>query len=113
MSVLLHVTYGADTNTRDPIELGINTAAINTLRTNGTVDAVPALGELLGGIETVANNINDFTASEDIDTSYVTLGARYDFHESAALKLEYTNFSSDDANTVDADILRVALVTVF
>ena len=89
--VLLHLTYGADENTRSSV----------------TSDIPAALGAL-------ATSIDDNTVvSQDIDTSYITLGARYDFHESAAFKVEYTNFSSDDVNTVDADILRVALVTVF
>ncbi len=111
--VLLHVTYGADRNTRDSIALGVNPDGTNIIRQTGAADASPALAGLLVNIDNLISGTNDFTASEDIDTSYVTLGARYDFHESAAVKLEYTNFSSDDANTVNADIIRFALVTVF
>ncbi len=41
------------------------------------------------------------------------LGARYDFHDSAALKFEYTDFSDDNNSNNDAGLFRVALVTLF
>lgn len=53
------------------------------------------------------------TESSDDDSSYVTAGFRWDFHSSAALKFEYTSFSDDINDNNDADLAKIALVTVF
>ncbi len=55
-----------------------------------------------------------------IDEKYYTLGARWDFHDSAALKIEYTQLDDNQVNPyvasdteADAKLVRLALVTVF
>jgi hypothetical protein len=55
-----------------------------------------------------------------IDEKYYTLGARWDFHDSAALKIEYTQLDDNQVNPyvasdieADAKLMRLALVTVF
>ncbi|QOL27128.1 hypothetical protein LP316_07520 [Thalassotalea sp. LPB0316] len=58
-------------------------------------------------------NTNGATQSQKEDTMFYTLGARWDFHDSAALKFEYTDFSDDLDSNGDASLLRMALVTVF
>lgn len=45
------------------------------------------------------------------DTPFYTVGARWDFHDSAAFKAEYTQ--SEQADGSDAGLFQVALVTVF
>jgi len=52
-------------------------------------------------------------ASQKADEKYVTVGVRWDFHDSAALKFEYTDFSDSLNTNNDASLARVALVTVF
>lgn len=54
------------------------------------------------------------------DESYMSLGARWDFHDSAAVKVEFTKFDDSQVNPYnpadlesDASVMRVALVTVF
>jgi hypothetical protein len=55
-----------------------------------------------------------------IDEKYYTLGARWNFHDSAALKIEYTQLDDNQVNPyvasdieADAKLMRLALVTVF
>ena len=93
-SVLLHVTYGEDEDTISSLTSDVSYGTDATLNTiKGTTDFI--------------------TDDQKEDTSYVTLGARYDFHDSAALKFEYTDFSDDRDSTADTGLFRVALVTVF
>jgi hypothetical protein len=58
-------------------------------------------------------NTDGLTQSTDDDSDYITAGLRWDFHSSAAFKLEYTTFSQDINGNDDADILKAAIVTVF
>ncbi|MDN5529610.1 MAG: porin [Shewanella sp.] len=46
------------------------------------------------------------------DSSYYIIGTRWDFHPSAALKLEYTNYSNDKP-TSDEQLLSMAVDLVF
>ena len=92
---LVHVTYGAneenpDDNFTSAVPFGLD----------------PGLDALKAGTE-------GFVQRQVSDTNYVTVGVRYDFHESAALKVEYTDYSNDLDSTLDAGLFRVALVTVF
>ncbi|WP_440873707.1 porin [Thalassotalea sp. PLHSN55] len=93
-TVLVHVTYGADDDVSDiftsHIPYGIN----------DSVDFLKAQTE-------------GFVMSQNEDQDYITLGLRYDFHDSAALKFEYTDFSDNNASINDAGLLRAAIVTVF
>lgn len=91
-SFLAHVTYGANDDNRD--------------RITDDVPVVPPLLPLL--IPT-----NGLTDSQSAETNYITLGLRWDFHDSAALKFEYTSYSDDLDSNNDAGLFRTALVTVF
>lgn len=93
-TVLVHVTYGVDDNTKD-----IYTSDIPY----GIADPVDFL----------KSNTEDFLIGQNSEENYITLGARYDFHDSAALKFEYTDFSDDNNSNRDAGLFRAALVTVF
>ncbi|MGJ8691754.1 MAG: porin [Thalassotalea sp.] len=93
-SVLVHLTYGVDDN-----ESNIYTSDI-PYGLNSDLD------QLKGGIE-------NFVADQNSEERYIMLGARYEFHDSAALKFEYTDFSDKNNNNRDAGLFRVALVTLF
>ena len=92
--VLVHFTYGYDEseikNLVDGVPSGVDTS----------VDQLIATTSL----------ITDF---QQQDATYYTLGLRWDFHDSAAFKVEYTDFSDDDNAGLDAGLIRTALVTVF
>ena len=91
---LLHFTYGEDSNTQDNyvahIPKGLD----------------PALDFLIASTEAVIE-------SQKVEQSYFTLGLRWDFHDSAALKFEYTDFSDDLDGANDAGLFRAAIVSVF
>jgi hypothetical protein len=93
-SVLIHLTYGVDKDTKDSLTAGV------------PVGVDPGLDFLIASTNGVVN-------SQLNDESYVTLGLRWDFHDSAAFKLEYTDFQDDFNLSGDAALLRAAIVTVF
>lgn len=65
------------------------------------------------GLDFLKASTDGLTESTDDDSDYITAGLRWDFHSSAAFKLEYTTFSQDVNGDDDADILKAAIVTVF
>ena len=93
-NLLFHITYGKDDDSKidytQNVPFGIAP----------TVDFLKA-------------STQQILASQKGDEKYFTVGLRWDFHDSAALKFEYTDFSDSLNNNNDASILRVALVTVF
>lgn len=93
-SVLVHLTYGVDDNSID----------------NYTAEIPYGLDP---GIDFLKANTEGFLNSQISEESYIMIGARYDFHDSAALKFEYTDFSDDNDSSRDAGLFRVALVTLF
>lgn len=92
--VLVHITYGADEGTSD----------------NYTSDVPYGVND---DLDILKGNTERLLATQIAKEDYVTVGARYDFHDSAALKIEYTNFSDNNDSNSDAGLFRVALVTVF
>lgn len=92
--LLFHVTYGMDDDQKDRLTGGVPTGVDNDL------------DQLIG----ITNGLTDSLAAEE---SYYTLGIRWDFHESTALKFEYTSFSDDLNDSADAGLIRTAIVTVF
>jgi hypothetical protein len=92
--VLLHITYGVDDDS-----------------TNIYSSDIPY--GLDAGLDILKGNTEGFLNSQISEESYIMLGARYDFHDSAALKFEYTDFSDDNNSNNDAGLFRVALVTLF
>jgi hypothetical protein len=91
---LVHITYGKDDNKKSDY-----TAA-------APFGIAPSLDFLKSSTQQVI-------ASQQADEKYITVGVRWDFHDSAALKFEYTNFNDSLDNANDANLVRVALVTVF
>ncbi|REL30899.1 porin [Thalassotalea euphylliae] len=92
-TVLVHLTYGQDEN-----------------EVNGNVNRLPfGVSPELDGLSAVTEQTFRF---REQDSSYYTLGARWDFHDSAALKIEYSRRDNDLINQ-DTNLVRTALVTVF
>ena len=90
--VLVHFTYGKDEETPA------------TITNNVPAGVSPQLDQLIAR--------TDGGLAQIEDSSYYTLGARWDFHDSAALKVEFTQFDNDLINE-DTSLVRTALVTVF
>lgn len=88
------ITYGEDEDTVDS-----NTYAGVPLGFNPLLDALRL------GSEALVN-------SQKTDSDYVTVGVRWDFHDSAALKIDYTD-TNDNIGKTDASLFRVAITTVF
>ncbi|MBA6264192.1 porin [Colwellia sp. Bg11-12] len=89
---LVHITYGVDETTVDDFTRGL-----------------PA-GTPLDALKLPTQSAIN---SQKNDSSYVTLGLRWDFHSSASLKFEYTSHSDDIDSNYDAGLFRTSLVTVF
>ncbi|HBY87135.1 MAG TPA: hypothetical protein DEO86_14820 [Colwellia sp.] len=90
-----HITYGKTKRTQDSL-----------------TDGVP------NGISPQLDNLIQFTGLATEfgigEKSYMTYGLRWDIHDSAALKFEYTDQTSNLAlDGGDATLFRTALVTVF
>ncbi len=86
-TLLASVTYGVDDDSKDRIT------------GNVPVGVAPSLDGLIA----LTNGVTDAETSE---TSYITLGLRWDFHDSAALKFEYTSYSDDLNGNNDAGLFR-------
>lgn len=92
-TVLVHATYGQDEND-----------------VNGNVNNLPyGVNPELDRLSTLTEQAFRF---REQDSSYYTLGARWDFHDSAALKVEFSRRDNDLLNE-DTNLIRTALVTVF
>lgn len=91
-NILVHATYGGRDADKDPITTAIPTGV--------------GLDPLIAGTNAVINELSE-------EQTYYTLGLRWDFHDSAALKFEYTSYSDDLNSTQDAGLFRTAIVTVF
>lgn len=93
-NVLVHLTYGG-----------------GSLDNENYVSEVPE--GVSDGLDFLKANTEELINRQISENQYITAGVRYDFHESAALKFEYTAFSDELSNDGDAGLFRVALVTVF
>lgn len=91
-NMLVHVTYGEDDDARDRI-----------------TDGVPVVEQLLPLLVPT----NALTDAQKNKANYIKLGLRWDFHDSAALKFDYTSYSDDLNSNNDADLFRTALIVVF
>jgi hypothetical protein len=91
-NMMVHLTYGGRDYVRG--------------RLTNDVVASPGLVPLIAA----TNGASDSQAEE---STYTTLGLRWDFHDSASLKFEYTAYSDDLNSNNDAGLFRTALVTVF
>lgn len=93
-NMLVHVTYGSDSDTKDDITSSVPWGIH------------PEIDYLKGTTQGLVD-------SQKTESNYVTLGLRWDFHDSAALKFEYTSYTDDLNGMNDAGLFRTALVTVF
>ena len=91
--VLVHLTYGKDDNEVDNVA--------NTLPEGVSAELDQLISLTRQGL-----------AFRDEDSSYYTLGARWDFHSSAAFKFEVSRHNNDLVDQ-DTTLLRTALVTTF
>lgn len=98
---LVHATYGA------------NDAPARNLTTAPKAAYPTGSPELDGALEVLIPSTDGATANFAEDSNYVTLGLRWDFHESAALKFEYTDFANNSDENGDAGLFKTAVVTVF
>ena len=94
-STLVHITFGAD---EDVANFG--------MLSNVPVGVDPGLDFLLG-------STNGLLLSTEADSSFVTLGLRWEVNDSIAFKLEYTDFDDDHILGTEASLLQLALTTVF
>ncbi len=88
------------------VTLGATDKALDNFISHVPTGADPALDGLIAGTQGYIDDAKN-------EASYVTLGLRWDFHDSAALKFEYTSYSDDINSDNDAGLFRTALVTVF
>lgn len=100
-NMLVHVTYGGDENTKDDI-----TSSVNYFPDPGSDPFKNGVNALKAGTQALVNQ-------QKKEGNYFIVGLRWDFHDAAALKFEYTGFTDDLANINDAGLFRTALVTVF
>ena len=100
-NVLVHMTYGGDENTKSDI-----TSSVNYFSNPGSDPYQNGVNALKAGTQGLIND-------QKTDQNYLNIGARWDFHDSAALKFEYTNFTDDLNSMNDSGLFRTALVTVF
>ncbi len=113
-NITVHVTYGEKDSDIDnllsDLPSTISTPIVNTgdptadFITAATTDATYAA---------IYNGTAGYLASVEEEQSYITVGAKWDFHDAASLKFEVTKFEDDGADNTEATLLNIALVTVF
>lgn len=110
-ALVYHLTYGSSETMVNNLDRLDPVLALTNLPLPAQI-TVP-LGQLVGGA-------NQTLRSRITEETYITAGVRWDFHESAALKLEYTKLSDDYINPYDpadfdrdASVVRMAISTIF
>lgn len=93
-TILASITYSVDEDSASSITGGIPRG----------------VSPQLDGLIALTDSITD---AQEVDVTSITLGLRWDFHDSAALKFEYIDYSDDLDGNNDAGLFRTALVTVF
>ena len=68
---------------------------------------------LVGAPPPILAGANALLGGLSADESAVSIGVRYDFHPSAAFKIDYTTFTDDLNEEFDADLLTVGVDLVF
>lgn len=91
---VVHVTFGQD-----------------EVKVNRITQGVPyGLDPSIDFLKAQTDGLSDSQADK---SSYITAGLRWDFHGSASLKLEYTDYENDIDSDFDSGLFKVAVVTVF
>lgn len=94
-TILLHFTYGAD---KDKANFNI-------------LNNVPAGVD--PGLDFLLTSTNGLLLSTEQDSSFWTLGVRWEVADSMALKMEFTDFKDDRPLATEASLFQLALTTVF
>lgn len=94
-SIMPHITYGTSEGDTNPSPFAAVPYGID-----------PGLDALRFGSESLVS-------SQAVDSSYITAGVRWNFHNSASIKAEYTEFSDDITSSSDAGLFRLSVTTVF
>lgn len=64
-------------------------------------------------LDFLKNTTEEFIESRQGKSNYYTVGLRWDFHDSAAFKFEFTGYTDKLRENQDANVIRAAIVTVF
>lgn len=102
-SVLIHLTYGENDDKSPDVNL-------DEIPQNVSSGIAPELDARVNALLTTTPLALGKSGGR---SSYNTLGVRWDFHASAALKVEYTDFIDDVDSENDAKLFRFAISTVF
>ncbi|AQS35846.1 Gram-negative porin [Shewanella psychrophila] len=97
-----HLTYGVDEGTPQMDAYESMLPIYTALPLANQV----ALAPLLFGTQAALK-------AQEEDSSYYIVGTRWDFHPSAALKIEYTYYSDDYSDGSDSQLLAMAVDMVF
>ncbi|MCL2919097.1 porin [Shewanella litorisediminis] len=98
----LHATYGWDENKPQYDALDAMLPVYNALPPTAQPQVAPLIGLTQMALET-----------QQQDSYYYTLGMRWDFHSSAAFKVEYTAFTNDKGPATDGQVLLMGVDLVF
>nr|WP_192992847.1 porin [Pseudoalteromonas citrea] len=105
----LHLTYESNDDEHDSNRL--NTVPVSITGPNNTVVPV-SLDPTNANSPLLKDLTNQVYLGAKQESSTVTVGARYDFHPSAAFKIDLSRFN-DDVTDQDIDVLAVAIDLVF
>lgn len=111
-NVTVHVTYGVKDDELDSLLSGVSSTIPGAQAGDSAQDAAIADATAAGYAGLYAQT-QGYADSREEEQSYVTVGAKWDFHDSASFKFEVTNFDHDVNEASDATLIKVALVTVF
>lgn len=89
-----HITFGQDKSNVNRITQGVPYG----------------LDPTLDYLKAQTDGLSDSQADK---SNYITAGLRWDFHSSASLKFEYSDYNNDLNSDADAGLFKVAIVTVF
>ncbi|QSX39296.1 porin [Shewanella cyperi] len=97
-----HLTYGQDENKPQYDSYNAMAPVIAGLPAQNQAQLLPLLALTKQALET-----------QQQDSNYYTVGLRWDFHPSAAFKVEYTDFTNDKGPTADGQALMMGVDLVF
>lgn len=101
-SITLHATYGWDENKPQYDAYDAMLPVYNAMPAPVQAQLAPLMAGTRMALET-----------QQQDSYYYTLGMRWDFHPSAAFKLEYTDFTNDKGPASDGQLLLMGVDLVF
>lgn len=111
-NVTVHLTYGVKDDELDTLLSGVP-SEIPGSQADDSADEAAIADAIAAGYAGLYAQTQGYAASTEEEQSYVTVGAKWDFHDAASFKFEVTNFDHDVNKASDATLIKVALVTVF